>query len=290
MKLRMNGQKSEKNMNEKEYDQIINQHYRHVAQKEGLKPTSTMADTVTREKETQVILDYSTHFLASRQWESSPVFIDVGCGNGYTLEVLAARFPEAQLLGIEKSDDLRTLAESRFQENDKINIITGDIRDGNFAAGTKADILVCQRVLINLLDPLDQKNALENLIATVKAPVGGRDGGMLLFIEAFSASLSNLNIAREEFDISPMEPAHHNLYLPEGFFKHPKLVPYPSAPELAPANFLSTHYFVTRVLHPIFLQDRPFKRNSEFVKFFTQALKENVGDYAPVKLFAFTRS
>lgn len=276
-------------MTEKEYDQIIHQHYRQVAQKEGLKPTSTMADTVTREKETQAILDYIAHFLTGLQMDSPPKVIDVGCGNGYTLEILADRFPFAHYLGVEKSDELRALAESRFKGRENINIVAGDIRDGHFAAGETADILICQRVLINLLDPTDQGNALENLINGVKAPGPGKTGGMLLFIEAFSTALKNLNVAREEFDIPSMEPAHHNLYLPDGFFNHQKLKPYPSSAELAPPNFLSTHYFVTRVLHPVFLQDRPFKRNSEFVKFFSQALKENVGDYAPLKLFAFTR-
>jgi len=40
---------------------------------------------------------------------------------------------------------------------------------------------------------------------------------------------------------------------------------------------------------PHFPEDRPFKRNSEFVKFFSGALKENVGDYAPLKMFVFDR-
>jgi len=276
-------------MTEKEYDQTINHHYRQVAQSEGLKPTSTMADTITREKETQAILDYVAHFLANRGSDLPSLILDVGCGNGYTLETLATRFPEAQYLGIEKSDELRALAESRFQDSGNVTILSGDIRDENFTGGKTVDILVCQRVLINLLDPFDQKKALDNLIATVNAPDLRGAGGMLVLIEAFSDALGNLNIAREEFDIPPIEPAHHNLYLPEGFFNHPSLEPYLLTPELAPPNFLSTHYFVTRVLHPIFLQDHPFKRNSEFVKFFTQALKENTGDYAPLKFFVFTR-
>jgi len=270
-------------MTEKEYDQIINEHYQMVAKKEGLSPTSTMADTVTREKETEAILNYLTQFLVEGKLDHKPVVLDVGCGNGYTLEVMANHFPGVRFLGVEKSEDLRLLAESRFKGSDQVTILAGDIRDPDFCGGERADVMICQRVLINLLDPQDQQKALENLVGSVK------DGGMLLFFEAFSAALGNLNAAREEFDIPPMEPAHHNLYLSEGFFDHPRLKPYPHAKQLEPSNFLSTHYFVTRVLHPIFLQDRPFKRNSEFVKFFSEALKENAGDYAPLKLFAFTR-
>ena len=270
-------------MTEKEYDQIINEHYQKVAKKDGLSSTSTMADTVTREKETEAILNYLTHFLAEGKPDHEPLVLDVGCGNGYTLEVMANHFPGVRFLGVEKSEDLRLLAESRFKGSETVTILAGDIRDPGFYGGERVDVMICQRVLINLLDHKDQQKALENLVGSVK------DGGMLLFFEAFTTALGNLNTAREEFDIPLMEPAHHNLYLPEGFFKHSRLRTYPSAPGLDPANFLSTHYFVTRVLHPIFLQDRPFKRNSEFVKFFSEALKENVGDYAPLKLFAFTR-
>ena len=270
-------------MTEKEYDQIIRKHYQQVAKKDGLSATSTMADTITREKETQATVDYLAHFIANWRVDCTPIILDVGCGNGYTLEILTNYFPDVRFQGIEKSDDLRLLAESRFKGNEGVTILAGDIRDPNFFGGETVDGLICQRVLINLLESEDQKKALENLVRSVKK------GGMLLFFEAFDAALGNLNTARMEFDIPAMEPAHHNLYLAEGFFNHSGLEPYPSVPELAPANFLSTHYFVTRVLHPIFLQDRPFKRNSEFVKFFTQALKENIGDYAPLKLLAFTR-
>jgi SAM-dependent methyltransferase len=270
-------------MTDQNYDEIIAEHYRKIAEKDGLAETSTMADTVTREKETRAILDYVCHFLSSKTREQPALIMDVGCGNGYTLEVLSQRIPDQTYLWIEKTDELRSLAVSRFEGSENVRIYAGDIRDNDFSKGECADILICQRVLINLLDEEDQKVALDNLLNAVNL------GGMLVFIEAFSTSLATLNVAREEFDIPAMNPAHHNLYLGDGFFDNPGLSPYPADEDLAPSNFLSTHYFVTRVLHPIFLQERPFKRNSEFVKFFTGALKENVGDYAPLKLFVFER-
>jgi SAM-dependent methyltransferase len=276
-------------MTEKDYDEIITHHYRQVAKKEGLKPTSTMADTITREKETKALLDYVGYHLAGSRGGSPVQILDVGCGNGYTLEILSNQFPSALYIGVEKSEELRELAESRFQKKENITIIPGDIRDNDFTVGQLADILICQRVLINLLDKGDQKSALENLIRAVKKPNSGRPGGILIFFEAFSSALENLNTARDEINLPPIEPAHHNLYLEEGFFDNPKLKPYSAGSDLNPPNFLSTHYFVTRVLHPVYLQDRPFKRNSEFVKFFSGALKDNTGDYSPLKLYVFNR-
>jgi hypothetical protein len=127
-------------------------------------------------------------------------------------------------------------------------------------------------------------------VEAVMPPRDANSGGVLLFIEAFSSSLGRLNEARDEFDLPAIGPAHHNLYLQDDFFNIPTLRTYQSDSFSVRPNFLSTHYFVTRVLHPIFIEDKPFKRNSEFVKFFTQALRQNVGDYSPLKLLAFERS
>jgi SAM-dependent methyltransferase len=274
----------------KNYDTQIAEHYRGVAETEGLSPTSTMADEITRGKETDAILT----FVAAARKKSAlddgrPLSImDIGCGNGYTLEVLANNYPGAILVGVEKSDKLRELALSRFQGNDRVFILEGDIRDENFARDFTADILVCQRVLINLLDIEDQKLALNNIINAVKSGETAR--GSLLFIECFANALANLNEARSEFDLAPMNEAHHNLYLPDDFFNTAALIPFDPSAGIPPANFLSTHYYVTRVLHPFFIANKPFKRNSEFVRFFTHALKENIGDYSPLKFCAFEKA
>jgi len=279
-------------MTDKVYDDLISDHYRKVASKEGLEPTSTMADSITREKETSVIIEFVGDALNRMQGiplGQPAVIMDVGCGNGYTLEVLSQHFPEQTYIGIEKTDELRSLAISRFDQAKNVSIMEGDIRDDEFFGGNAADVLLCQRVLINLLNEDDQQKALTNIVNAVKSPQGENKGGCLLFIEAFSSSLNVLNTAREEFDLPPIDPAHHNLYLQDDFFINPTLELYSSSSALSPSNFLSTHYFVTRVLHPILLEDRPFKRNSEFVKFFTQALRENVGDYSPLRLMRFER-
>jgi SAM-dependent methyltransferase len=280
-------------MSEQNYDEVISEHYRKIAQQDGLEPTSTMADQVTREKETSAIIDFVGEVLERRKLQNLPpslTIMDVGCGNGYTLEVLSQLYPASSFIGIEKSQELRALAISRFEGIGNVSIIEGDIREKGFSKGQVADILICQRVLINLLSVEDQRRGLENILEVVREPGQGNVRGVLLFIEAFSSSLETLNIARDEFDLPAMMPAHHNLYLEDNFFEDPGLTPYPSSDHLPPQNFLSTHYFVTRVLHPIFTKDKPFKRNSEFVKFFTQALRENVGDYSPLRLMLFERT
>jgi hypothetical protein len=130
----------------------------------------------------------------------------------------------------------------------------------------------------------DQRLSLLNAINAVEP------GGHLLFIEAFQSGLDRLNAARQEFDLAPIPIAHHNLYLPDDFFDTPALTPYNSRNWLVSPNELSTHYFVTRVLHEVLSAGRPFKRNSEFVNFFSNALPPAVGDYSQIRILAFSRA
>ncbi len=277
----------------KQYDDTIDEHYKAVAQEHGLSSNSTMADEITRDLETKAIIQFVGESLKIQQREDSTdltTIMDAGCGNGYTLDVLLKNYPGCNFIGIEKSDELRSLALSRFQGQPHVKIVKGDIREQGFAEGVLADILICQRVLINLLETEDQKLALGNIVHSVSSPsVRGR-GGTLLFIEGFMSSLKKLNDARGEFDLPAILPAHHNLYLPDDFFEIPQLKPLITDGLLATPHFLSTHYYVTRVLHPIVTRNKPFKRNSEFVRFFSHAFNQNAGDYSPLKLFMFEKA
>jgi SAM-dependent methyltransferase len=276
----------------KEYDNIVNQHYEKEAKDKGLSSCATMADEITRKAETDAIIGFVRESLSCRKAEglSGPaVILDVGCGNGYTLEVLLTNYPEQRYIGIEKTKKLRELAKSRFIYNENVNIRAGDIRDKQFIELNSVDILICQRVIINLLDEEDQLLALDNMIGTVVPANSYEGGGKLLFIEGFKSPLAILNKARSEFDLLPILPAYHNLYLPDNFFDRADIRPFIRDGYLSPSNFLSTHYFISRVLHPILTSGKPLKRNSEFVRFFNQALNQFIGEYSPLKLYMFEK-
>ncbi|MGH7001640.1 MAG: class I SAM-dependent methyltransferase, partial [Stellaceae bacterium] len=260
------------------YDKAVQDHYDKVAAECGDSPTSTMADAITRRIETDAVVGFIRLAMSSKD----SAIADVGCGNGYTLAELAQRFPHARLTGFEQNAAMRVIAERRF-DGSGVRIFPGDIRNAKFADGQKFGCIVCQRVLINLLDPRDQKMALDNLVAATKP------GGHLIFIEAFTSGLGRLNTAREEFGLPPLPAAEHNLYLPDDFFMDASLTPFsPPGWHVSP-NELSTHYFVSRVLHPALLGTRPFVRNSEFVRFFSEALPPAIGDYTQLRILAFTR-
>ncbi|HYL33461.1 MAG TPA: NeuD/PglB/VioB family sugar acetyltransferase [Stellaceae bacterium] len=271
----------------KSYDKVILDHYREVAEHAGLNSSATMADNRTRQLETELICRFvrsSLVDLKSRGRRVDDVVIaDVGCGNGYTLEVLRGIDARPKLIGYEFSPELAALAKKRFADQ-KIEVRHADIRDRSTLGPEPVDVLICQRVLINLLDAADQTQALRNLIDAV------RPGGHLLFIEAFQRSLDNLNQARAEFDLPEIKPAHHNRYLDEQFFAGVSGLGAWVGPESdAPDHFLSSHYFVSRVLHPILLGSRPFRHNSLFVRFMSEAVWPQIGDFAPVRAKAFTK-
>jgi SAM-dependent methyltransferase len=257
---------------EPQYDALIAEHYRKVAEECGLSGTSTMADEITRRLETEAIEQFVTVALEAYRKTAGTgpaTIMDVGCGNGYTLERLVDNFPDQHFVGIEKSDELRALASSRFGRHENVTIVDGDIRKPAFTASDSVDVLICQRVLINLLDLQDQREAVDNIVSVLALPTHGRASGKCLFIEAFSSYLATLNQARAELDLPSMPPAPHNLYLPENFFDRVRLRPFGADSNIPPANFLSTHYYVTRVLHPYLTANKPFKRNSAFVAFFS---------------------
>jgi len=273
----------------KEYDNLIKEHYESVAKKEGLSWSSTMADEITRKTETYAIrsfIDAVVGLYREKPGTGDGLNIaDIGCGNGYTLGVLAESYPQIRFVGVEMSDDLRELAAKRFDEGSyqNVELFAGDIRNNNFSGGRTFDGIICQRVLINLLAREDQKMALKNILSVVK------NGGYLLFLEAFQSSLSRLNKARKEFNLDEIPSAYHNLYLTDDFFDIEALKPFESAQWDIPPNVLSTHYYVSRVLFPLLLGERPFKRNSEFVKFFSQALPPAIGDYSQLRIIPFTK-
>lgn len=265
-----------------EYDKTIRDHYRAEADRHGNAASSTMADLRIRELETELILRFVGLVLPLLpRGSAAPALCEVGCGNGYTLEAVHRAHEGLDLRGYELSPELRALAEERHGKNDKVRISAGDIRR-DFNDEIEFDVLLCQRVLINLLDRAHQVRALSNIVSAV------RPGGYLLFVEAFGAPLERLNEARHEFALDPISPAHHNLYLSDDIFVSAAGLERFHDPAL-PANFLSSHYFVSRVLHAAMTRDQDAKRNSHFVRFFSEALAAPVGDYAPVRALAFRK-
>lgn len=223
------------------YDDAIRNHYNKVAEESGTSSKSTMEDSIIREKETETIFRFVEHAVGGGANSEQATILDVGCGNGYSLSRLADKMPDHKYLGFEYNDKLRAHAQEQTSNIPGVTIMPADIRsrDSMEIVDGSVDVLLCQRVLINLMDAEDQKRALENLLSLV------RPGGALLFIESFKSGMETLNAARMELGMEPISPAVHNLLLEDDFFNHHQLSDAMS-PLSVPKNLLSTHFYITR--------------------------------------------
>ena len=148
------------------------------------------------------------------------------------------------------------------------------------------DIVYTERCLINLLNWEDQQKALQEIGRILKK------GGFYFMVESFTDGFDNLNKARGELGLDNIPVAHHNLYFNKQSFREfigpvftiadPSSLGNADHPKLA-SNFLSSHYFTARVLHPLLTKGDPNLKNTEFVKFFS--FLPPSGEYAPIQAF-----
>ncbi len=259
-------------------DDLILEHYRKVALYNGLKSSASMDDPYIREHEIKFIIKEIDRYIIE-QGDHHIKIMDVGCGNGYLLSVLRDRYKSVDLVGIEFSPDLFKLASSRELLN--TDIVLGDIRKSLDLESF--DIVISERVIINILERRDQYQAVSNIVSALK------NGGLYLMIESFREPLTELNHARKEACLSEVKESYQNNYIYELFIHKCKKFGFIETASLTPQNFLSTHFYITRVFHKMV---RPlggkvkFSRMSEF---FVDALPDSIGNYSPILFRIFKK-
>tara|TARA_Y100001968_G_scaffold262691_1_gene251070 strand:- start:4103 stop:4903 length:801 start_codon:yes stop_codon:yes gene_type:complete len=261
------------------YDQEILSHYKSVAENQSNDDSCTMDDKTIRKLETSFILNSIASEIVNRGKNEKLKISDYGCGNGYTISKIFERFPGSQFSAFEYTPELRDIANKR--SDIPCEVLHCDLRNRE-TLPRDINIVVCQRVLINLLNESDQYDALSNIIDSLS------DNGLLISIEAFSSNLETLNLCRKELGLNSIPPAIHNKYLPDCFFDNNQLKKKVSEEG---EDFLSTHYFITRVLHDVALKatGAPFVRNSLFVKYFDMALPKGIGKFSPLRCNLFRK-
>lgn len=210
--------------------------------------------------------------------ESDLRILDAGCGNGTTLTVLRSAFPRAVVSGIEYNEELRKIAEQQAG----VSIHSGDLRSRASLPHGPYDVVISQRVLINVMDANDQREALQNLVHLADT------NGLVIAIEAFASGLSLTNTARAELGLNPVAMPYHNLFLPDNYFDIDSI----TRVDLGVAEyFLSTHYFLSYVLYPALARSggAEFKRDNMIVPFL-DALLPNRGKFGANRFLTFERN
>ena len=129
-------------------DEVILAHYREIAQTFGASSRSTMEDDFVREKELEWILTYRD--LLRRRHKRPLRILEIGCGNGYTLEKVCGNANSDRVTGLDFSEELLDIARARDLPN--CTLVKGDVRKLQFD-DEAFDYIYTERCLINIMDP-----------------------------------------------------------------------------------------------------------------------------------------
>jgi len=248
----------------------ILEHYRSEAIKHRLEGTSTIQDIRTRRLEIEAIFSYVRDGMR---------ILEVGCGNGYTAQALVERFA-VELDAIDLSADLIALAKERRIENAR-GKVTFALADIMTLDGTgRYELIFTERCLQNLTSWNDQKIALGNIARAL------RPAGEFVMLESFHTGQDQLNAARKELDLPPVEPSWYNLW-----FDEQATVDYMAGIgcEYVDQNrFLSGYYFGSRVLLPAMMpRGKSVSSQSVLNDYFCHL--PPYGDFCPMKIVRFRK-
>ena len=222
-------------------------------------------DFVLKNIEMQTLLSYL---------KKGDSILDLGCGSGtaafYFLDNL-----EVTITGIDFSPKMiaeakRAAAEKGFKD-EQLGFSVGDIRDVKELEKSEEryDVVMTERVLINLDNWQEQKDAIDGIISLLKP------GGLYLMCENLKEGLDNLNRVRASINLEEIEKPWHNRYIGQN-----EVSEITSAELLEVRDFTSGYYFLSRVVnaHLAKLQgispsyDSPINR-----------LAENLGDFSAIR-------
>jgi len=266
---------------ESSYGALMRRHYKEEAEKHGFSSHSTMEDEIVRAREIRLILAFLTYF-GPKDGRRNKKVLDLGCGNAYTLNILSEAHKDYVYYGVDLSPELLTIAKKRKLINCDFLLADGcsiPFSDNSF------NLIYTERCLINILDWEAQKSALHEIDRILEP------GGHYLMIECFTDGMENLNRARQECGLEELRAAYHNKYFEKkAFFEfvHEKFsVIDPAEIDIDArasfqSNFLSSHYFIARVLHPLVTRGGNIK-NTEFVKFFS--FLPPIGNYSQIQAY-----
>jgi len=258
-------------------DHILLEHYKSVAKIFGHAPTSTMKDQKVRAAELDFFCsELDPLFVKNKKLQ----ILDIGCGNGYLLSVLAKRYPEAKLYGIDLTPEFYELAKGRRLKNTNIEI--ADCREIHFF-NKKIDIIITERVIINILSMAERAQAFKNIASLLP------EGGLYLMSESFELPLRNLNKAREENQLPIIEVHKKNHYLLEEELQILKDSGLQEFPSLIGKNYLSTWFFSSRILHHLLKPQNLKKEGHSIMDFFSEGIGPGVGNYSPILFRKFIK-
>lgn len=230
--------------------------------------------------------------LACKYLMPTDTIADIGCGDGKATVEYAKKVKNC--VAIERSSYLLNLAKKNGAKDRLKNTtyVKGDILRLNVKG--EFDVIITQRLLINLLSWKEQQRGLINIYNALKP------GGRYIMIENTTDSANALNEMRSDVGIPPIPQHWHNR-----FFEYDKLEKFLEGKfQIIKVWDLGLYYFLTRVYTQMFasfkgfgvnaVKDPIFERTDEaarivFEKFHDRIKFEGQRTLGPIQVFVLRR-
>ena len=167
--------------------------------------------------------------------------LDVGCGNGQTIEYLLNWEPTLRMLGIDFSPAMIAAARERCGVTAVFSVwdLLSPLPIPTFPDGG-ADVAITERVLINLGTWKEQTAVIRRILDAVKP------GGLYLMIENSFYGFSHINFERERRDLLRIQAPAHNRYLIDDEIEGLR---FDDATLQAVVPFSGLYYFLSRIVN-----------------------------------------
>jgi len=181
---------------------------------------------------------------------------DIGCGDATTVIKIAPQVKT--IVGLERSDLLKKQAKEKVlnAKLKNVQIVDGDILELNWFE--KFDLIITERVIINLPSWDLQLRAIDNIHTALKSK------GIYIMIENTMDGHLALNKLRDLVGLKPIEMHWHNLYLEYDQFCNGVKGKF----DIIERKGFSLYYFLTRIYTQMFATFEGFGINAKKDKIF----------------------
>lgn len=207
--------------------------------------------------------------------------LDIGCGNGETL-ILLAREKGCTGTGVDFSEKMVELARATSESaglNHEVSFQIGALPGLPEGLG-EYDYALTERCLINLDSDAAQRQAFLRIMSHVKP------GGCYLMIESSIQGLERTNELRQLLDLERMSPPWHNVFLDEFSVENWGTDEF-QLEEMVP--FTSTYHFLSRVVYARLAADRNEELRYDSDVNMLACRLPVVGNFGPVRLWLWRR-
>lgn len=152
----------------------------------------------------KTLMAMESRLIAEHIPEGSSI-CDAGCGEGEGT-LFYSQIPKSRVHAFDSSTTRLSLAAERLAGRANVSMAIRDIMEQG-DDGMKFDVVVSQRLLINLDSKAKQRGAFSALVEMLNP------GGLLILSEGSADGVENLNNFREHYGLAPIPVPAHNRFI-----------------------------------------------------------------------------